>query len=250
MFESTVVCGRIALGIQGEHNARKVPFYDAQIWKEIFGEGRFELLHQRNGDEAPYPVVLTIEDGVPCWYVASSDTAIAGSGKCELRYMVDDKLIKSCTYATDVIASLGDDTTEAPEPEKAWVDQVLEAGDAAKQAVELSEKAIEAAESAEQSAKDAEAFASEGNGHIADESNPHNVTASQVGAYSKHETDKAIETESKAVVGRVEEIMNEFASVLNESFYYKHEIDNMFGDIDTALDAILTIQESIVGGAE
>lgn len=333
MFESIVVCGRIALGIQGEHNARKVSFYDAEIWNEKLGQGRFELLHQRNGDESPYPVVVTMEGNVPCWYVSASDTAIAGSGKCELRYMVDDKLIKSCTYITDVVASLGDDTTEAPEPEKAWVDQVLEAGDTAKQAVELSEKAIEASEVAEQSAKDAEAFAkeaenfaSEGGEHIADTSNPHEVTASQVGAYSKDEADELIKNPyieedinltnittahpmfEDAYIGIDEKMLSsdgcaydidisgrlkfdcEVGSGETEIYIngarfvtlgdnYMHQfsfegdvesmtvvcsmsaiefstftkatfIKDIIGDIDSALDSILAIQESIVGGVE
>ena len=104
------------------------------MWKERFGEGTFELLHQRNGDEAPYPVVLTIEDDVPYWHVTNADTAIAGVGKCELRYIVDHVVIKSCTFITDVIESLGEGT-EAPEPQKAWVDQVLEAADKVENAV-------------------------------------------------------------------------------------------------------------------
>ena len=128
MFESTVVCGRIALGIQGEHHARKVSFAETGIWKERFGEGRFELLHQRNGDVAPYPINLTVDNDVSYWYVTASDTAVAGVGKCELRYIVNDVVIKSCTFITDVDANLGEGT-EAPEPYKAWVDEVFEAAD-------------------------------------------------------------------------------------------------------------------------
>lgn len=134
MFESTVVCGRIALGIQGEHHARKVSFAETQLWKERFGEGRFELLHKRNGDDVPYPITLTIDDDVPYWYVTASDTAVAGVGKCELRYIVNDVVIKSCTFITDVDASLGEGTAEAPDPYKAWVDEVLEAAEDVKDA--------------------------------------------------------------------------------------------------------------------
>lgn len=133
MFEITVVCGRIALGIQGEHRARKVSFSEAEIWKERFGEGKFELLHQRNGDVAPYPIILTVENNIPYWYVTDSDTAVAGVGKCELRYIVNDAVIKSCTFITDVIPSLGEGT-EAPEPYKAWVDEVFQAAEEVKSA--------------------------------------------------------------------------------------------------------------------
>ena len=135
MFESTVVCGHVALGIQGEHHARKVSFAETAIWRERFGEGTFELLHQRNGDVAPYPIVMTMENDVPYWYVTNADTAIAGAGKCELRYVVNNVLIKSCTFITDVIPSLVDASEEVPEPEQAWVDQVLNAAEEVKDAV-------------------------------------------------------------------------------------------------------------------
>ena len=135
MFESTVVCGHVALGIQGEHHARKVSFSETAIWRERFGEGTFELLHQRNGDVAPYPIVMTMENDVPYWYVTNADTAIAGAGKCELRYVVNNVLIKSCTFVTDVIPSLVDASGEVPEPEQAWVDQVLNAAEEVKDAV-------------------------------------------------------------------------------------------------------------------
>ena len=74
------------------------------------------------------------------------------------------------------------------------------------------------AKDAEAFAKDAEAFASEGNGHIADEENPHNVTASQVGAYDKKEIDEKLDN-----------------------------LEEKVGSIDTALDAILAIQSEVVG---
>ncbi|MBQ8766576.1 MAG: hypothetical protein IJZ16_07210, partial [Clostridia bacterium] len=129
MFESTIICGQIYLGKQGEHHARRFSFNDFVIWKETFGEGRCELFHQRNGDEAPYPVVLTVEDGVPYWCVTNADTSIAGEGKCEVRYIVDDVLVKSNIYTTIVQEALGEGAEEPPEPAKAWVEQVLEAAE-------------------------------------------------------------------------------------------------------------------------
>ena len=126
MFVNTVLCGQIALGKQGENLARKIAFDDALMWVQKFGEGRFELLHQRNGDEAPYPVVITVEDGIPYWYVSASDTAVSGVGQCELRYIIGDRVVKSQIYNTYVAPGLCDET-EVPEPQKAWVDQVYEA---------------------------------------------------------------------------------------------------------------------------
>ena len=63
MIEVTPLCGQICLGKQGENFARMICFDEPTTWKETFGEGKCELLHQRNGDAVPYPVVLEVEDG-------------------------------------------------------------------------------------------------------------------------------------------------------------------------------------------
>lgn len=133
MFESTIMCGQIPLGKQGEHHARKVPFHTADIWKQKFGEGTFELLHQRSEDEAPYPITLKIEKGIPYWYITEIDTSIPGQGKCELRYIVDDVMVKSHTYTTHVAPSLCGET-EPPDAFKPWVDEVLVAAEEVKTA--------------------------------------------------------------------------------------------------------------------
>lgn len=156
MFESIIVSGQIHLGKQGEHRARRFSFQDFVIWKEIFGEGTCELIHQRNGDSAPYPVAMTIEDGVPYWCVTEVDTAIAGVGKCEIRYIVDDVVVKSNIYTTFVQEALGEGTEEPPEPQKAWVDQVFEAEIRAKQSADdaktYADTAARSAEEAEETA--------------------------------------------------------------------------------------------------
>ena len=197
MFESTVVCGRIALGIQGEHHARKVSFAETQLWKERFGEGRFELLHKRNGDDVPYPITLTIDDDVPYWYVTASDTAVAGVGKCELRYIVNDVVIKSCTFITDVDASLGEGTAEAPDPFKTWIDEVLEVGNKVITSVDGLEDDLRiASECATSASKDAE-FA------------------------EYHAKDAELS---------------------------KQTISAMLGDMHTALDSIIAMQNELIGG--
>ena len=127
MIEITPLCGQICLGKQGENFARMICFDEPTTWKETFGEGKCELLHQRNGDAAPYPVVLETEGDKVCWKFSAADTAIAGEGKCELHYIVDDVIVKSKIWVTSVIESLGEGRAEPPEPQKAWVDQVLTA---------------------------------------------------------------------------------------------------------------------------
>lgn len=127
MIEVNQLCGQLYLGKQGENLARIVYFEEHALWEKEFGEGKCELLHQRNGDVAPYPVKLEKENGKCCWKITAADTAIVGDGKCELHYIVNDVVVKSKVFKTTVIESLGGEVAEAPEPEKAWVDAVLDA---------------------------------------------------------------------------------------------------------------------------
>ena len=226
MFESTVVCGRITLGKQGENNARKVSFVDADIWKERFGQGRFELLHQRNGDVAPYPVVLTIEDGVPYWYVTNADTAVEGEGMCELRYIVDDKVIKSCTYVTDVIPGLGDGT-EPPEPYESWVDVVITSTEIAKDSADIAKDHADIAKDhAEEASYHAEI-----------------ATNSATSANESADVAKASSEEAQSAADEAKT----FAQVAEQS---KEEVIGLVGDMDKALDEIIATQEAFIGGAE
>lgn len=129
------------LGKQGENLARKIQF-DISRWISTFGPGTVQLLHQRSGDEAPYPVAVEQEGNLVVWTVTSADTAVAGTGRAELQYYVGDALAKSETWMTKVLAALGPAGETPPEAQQGWVDQVLQAGAAA---AEAAEKAVNAA---------------------------------------------------------------------------------------------------------
>lgn len=127
MIEVNQLCGQIYLGKQGENLARVVYFDEPASWREEFGDGICELLHQRKGDIAPYPVKLEMVGGNWCWKITSADTAVAGNGKCELHYLVNNVVVKSKIWSTKVLESLSGDTIDPPEPHEAWVDEVLKA---------------------------------------------------------------------------------------------------------------------------
>ncbi|MCD8050283.1 MAG: hypothetical protein LUE89_01190 [Clostridiales bacterium] len=114
----------LALGKQGENLARAFAF-DISKWVEEFGDGTAVLLHQRKGDAAPYPCTITQGDGVATWAVTSADNAVAGKGKAELQYVVDDVVVKSHTFTTVTLAGL-EEAGEAPDPETGWVAELLE----------------------------------------------------------------------------------------------------------------------------
>ena len=54
---------------------------------------------------------------------------------------------------------------------------------------------------------------------------------------------------AKAVIEVQEELEDlETPDVDLSNYYTKEEIDNKFGDIETALDGIITLQENLIGG--
>ena len=138
----------IFLGRIGENKATCIVF-DISEWQKTYGDGIAHLLHQRNGDKQPYPCVLEQVEGKAVWCVTNADVAIAGRGRLELQYRVDETNVKSETFATVTERGLGAASETPPDPYQSWVDSVLEAAT----------EAFENAQDAEASAQDAEASA-------------------------------------------------------------------------------------------
>ena len=141
----------LSIGRHGENLARQVVF-DVSDWEAEYGHGVVELIAQRPGDEKPYPVAVKRDGTQVIWNITSVDTAIVTHehpGKCELRYYVGETLAKSKTWRTWVEPAMDTPSeTTPPEPEKGWVDKVLEAGTSAKEAADRAEEAAKKAESA------------------------------------------------------------------------------------------------------
>ncbi len=77
--------------------------------------------------------------------------------------------------------------------------------------------------------------------HYENTGNPHGVTASQTGAYTSREVDGLLSL--KADTNHTHTVTAQQVGA-----YTKEEVDNLVGDIDTALDGIIAIQESLMGG--
>lgn len=116
----------IQLGRQGENLATCIIF-DCSGLVQLYGDGTAELLHELK-DGTIYPVAVTQDGASVSWTVSTSDTATVGAGRAELRWYVGDTLAKSAKFRTSVSSALADSTTETPpEPQKSWVDKVLQA---------------------------------------------------------------------------------------------------------------------------
>ena len=137
----------VTLGRRGENMARQVVF-DLSAWVDVYGAGTAQLLAQRAGDAAPYPVSIEQTSDAAVWTVSAADTYVVGDGKVELLYSVNDVVVKSEIWQTSVLDSLSDDATEPPEASAGWVEKVLAAGAQAAGVADAAEQAAARAESA------------------------------------------------------------------------------------------------------
>ena len=114
---------KIILGRQGEDKAVRVVWPGiVSDWSSLYGDGSFQLSVRRFGDENAYPVVVEVNGDDIRFTVTSAETAIAGSGKCELTYIANGTIAKSATWETVVLNSLTGQTPSEPpgEPAKSW----------------------------------------------------------------------------------------------------------------------------------
>lgn len=116
--------GSLAIGRRGENDARRVVF-DLSVWRRHYGKGTVQLLHQRAGDESPYPCALTVEGDTAYWLIRAADVNKPGWGEAQLHYYVGDTLAKSAIWRTVTADALGDPSETPPEPQQGWVDKML-----------------------------------------------------------------------------------------------------------------------------
>lgn len=133
------------LGRCGENRALRV-WFDVCEWQRLYGEGTVQLIHQRNGDTNPYRCHITVNGGMVSWVVTNADVAVAGKGRAELQYHVDDVLVKSDIYTTNTTRSMSTAGPVPPEPEEGWVQEVLNASVVADHAASAAQGSAQTAE--------------------------------------------------------------------------------------------------------
>ena len=114
----------IPLGRQGENLARTIYFELSELISN-YGEGTATLVYLRSKDSAPYVCDTTQSGNMLSWTPTDTDTAYAGAGKCELRWVVGDVLAKSIVYRTSVAESITGDST-VPSEYESWYEALLE----------------------------------------------------------------------------------------------------------------------------
>lgn len=114
----------IPLGHRGENEARQIIF-DLSDYISTYGPGTARLLHQRDGDPAPYIVPAVQADNTLIWAVTDADTAVPGTGSAELQWTVNNVLAKSDIWNTRTKAALDDGATEPPTGAEGWYQQLI-----------------------------------------------------------------------------------------------------------------------------
>ena len=128
----------LALGRQMENNYRQIVF-DCSGFEGVTG---VMLVHQRQGDSAPY-IVASVAGDTLTWTITDTDTAFYGLGNAELRVTIADGLAKSVTYSTFVARSITGDT-EIPTALQSWYDAMIDYIDEHAASPEQIEAAVEA----------------------------------------------------------------------------------------------------------
>lgn len=119
--------GSLQLGRQGENGVTEITFLCAGYAK-MYGDGFAEAVH-RTPDGTTYPVnIEQDENSRVSWLISDGDTATAGTGQLELRWMVNGNLAKSKIFSTIIKSALTIPETP-PDAAKSWVDKVLKAAE-------------------------------------------------------------------------------------------------------------------------
>lgn len=119
--------GSLQLGRQGENGVTEITFLCAGYAK-MYGDGFAEAVH-RTPDDTTYPVnIEQDENSRVSWLISDGDTATAGTGQLELRWMVNGNLAKSKIFSTIIKSALTAPETP-PDAAKSWVDKVLKAAE-------------------------------------------------------------------------------------------------------------------------
>lgn len=118
----------ILLGKAGEDQATMIRF-PINVFFPFLNGATFSLVHQRAGDVAPYPCAITVADGFIDWVIQSGDVANPGSGVAQLTATnAAGSVAKTVIFTTVTTDSLGYVTP--PNPQAAWIDEVIRAGQA------------------------------------------------------------------------------------------------------------------------
>jgi hypothetical protein len=116
--------------------------FDFSPWVEAWGDGAFFIKVERPDGEVYVAAGVQIEDNIATWTITNVETAIPGTGRCELNFTVDETHKKSAVIPTYCFQPL---PYEGEIP-SAYEDWMVEIGELAHEASTSAEAAQAAAE--------------------------------------------------------------------------------------------------------
>lgn len=129
----------IPVGYQTEHGVERVGF-DVATWVRKWPGMQVQIWASVPGTDTSYPAKSTREGSILYWDVSLADTAVAGRGVVEIVGLADG--VKKIARADTLVrASTTAEPGEVPDPQKPWVDAVLDAAYRAEEAAKRAEAA-------------------------------------------------------------------------------------------------------------
>lgn len=126
--------------------------FDFSPWVEAWGDGAFFIKVERPDGEVYVAAGVQIEDNIATWKITNVETAIPGTGRCELNFTVDETHKKSAvipTYCSKPLPYEG----EVPSAYEDWMVEIGELAHEAQTAAESAQYALEQMESVTASAE-------------------------------------------------------------------------------------------------
>lgn len=130
---------RLFIGLQGESNARQIDI-DMSEWMRDWPDAKVDVLVQRPGEDNTYPVKTELRGGHLLWTPKREDVLIAGMGKTQI-VLTDknDVELRSRVVQTIIGESIAGTEGDAPDPTQGWVQEVLQAANEVRTAVDAGE---------------------------------------------------------------------------------------------------------------
>lgn len=262
----------LCLGVQGENKSRIIQI-DVSDWLKEFPNANINILVTRPTETTPYIANTSVINGIFTWLISDSDTTYSGLGKAELRATKDDIIKKSLTYLTSIKESLeGVPSPLPPEPSESWVNAVIEkANEVLNSRVEsfnINEQGHLIATLEDGTTQDLGNVVGSGkvssvNGQTGDVF----LTANDVNAYSKIETDtklsekqNVIDSNNKlpyALISDTPTIPTKTSDLTNDSGFITNAVNNLVNyylksetytktEVDSLISAISTMSLQVV----
>ena len=126
--------------------------FDFSPWVEAWGDGAFFIKVERPDGEVYVAAGVQIEGNIATWTITNVETAIPGTGRCELNFTVDETHKKSAvipTYCSQPLPYEG----EVPSAYEDWMVEIGELAHEAQTAADSAQDALEQMESVTASAE-------------------------------------------------------------------------------------------------